>query len=345
MPFVKNAWYAAASSEEVDRTLFHRTLLGQDVLLFRRQDGTAVALDNLCPHRFAPLDRGSLVNDTVECGYHGLVFGTDGVCVHNPHGKIPPAAKVRSYPIIERHRLLWIWMGHRAADPDLIADCSFVEITEKSASALGYMYVNANYQLILDNNMDLSHTDFLHKNSFGGNAENEAEVKVVSEGTSVHISRFFSNGAPSATNIGDTNYRGPVDRWQDTWWHPPAILHLDTGSTPVGRPREEGIAHEPWLILTPETETTTHCFYGNARRVDLEDRELDEVRRNHMRAVVEREDNPMIEAQQRFLGERSLLSLKPVILACDAGAIRVRREIEKMIAADQELEPVVLSPG
>lgn len=335
MPFVRNAWYAAAAASELgERELFHRTILGKEILLYRKEGGEPVALDNRCPHRFAPLHRGKLSGDTLECGYHGLAFDSGGACIHNPHGHIPPTAKVNAYTVIERHRLLWVWMGDRPADSGLIADCSFVEITEQSASSLGYMYVDANYQLILDNNMDLSHTDFLHRNSFGGNAGKQPTVKVVAQGRSIVISRFFPNGNPSNSNLRATEYRGPVDRWQDTTWHPPSILHLNTGSTPVGRSRDEGVGNEPWLILTPETETTTHCFYGNARRYDLHNRELDEIRREQMRAVVEGEDNPMIEAQQAFIGERDLLSMGAVILACDAGAVRVRREIQKMIAAE-----------
>jgi vanillate O-demethylase monooxygenase subunit len=66
---------------------------------------------------------------SVECPYHGLRFGTDGACVLNPHGsgRIPATLAVRSYPVVERHTMLWIWMGTDDADPDLIPDFSYLD--------------------------------------------------------------------------------------------------------------------------------------------------------------------------------------------------------------------------
>jgi vanillate O-demethylase monooxygenase subunit len=340
MPFIRNAWYAAAMSDEVDRTFIHRLLLGRDVVLFRKEQGAPVALENMCPHRFAPLDRGRLIGDEVECGYHGLVFDCEGTCVRNPHGQISASARVRSYPVVERHRFVWIWMGERNADPDLVPDCGFVDMTEQSVSSQGYMYVLANYQLIIDNNLDLSHTDYLHRGSFGGNAGNTPQLEVMASGKGIQVTRRFPNGKPSAANIAATDYRGPVDRWQEARWDPPGILYLNTGSTPTGRPRSEGVSQEPWLILTPETETTTHCFYGKARRFKLEDRELDKALHEQMRIVVENEDNSMIEAQQRYIAERDLMALSPILLSCDNAAVRARREIQRLLAGEQQAPTV-----
>ena len=79
-PFVRNEWYVAALSEEIDRTLRDRRLLGLGVLLYRKSDGAPAALQNRCPHRSFPLSRGTLDGDEVTCGYHGLTFGPDGAC-------------------------------------------------------------------------------------------------------------------------------------------------------------------------------------------------------------------------------------------------------------------------
>lgn len=88
MNFVRNIWYVAAWSNEVPGgTLFHRTYLGEPILIYRKTDGTAVAMGDRCPHRFAPLHMGKLVGDAVECPYHGLVFDCSGACVANPHGR------------------------------------------------------------------------------------------------------------------------------------------------------------------------------------------------------------------------------------------------------------------
>ena len=92
--FLHNAWYAAAWSDEVKQALFERTLIGKSVLFYRAPDGQALAFDNACPHRSAPLSMGRLHGDVVECAYHDLRFDRSGMCIHNPHGnqKIPVRA-------------------------------------------------------------------------------------------------------------------------------------------------------------------------------------------------------------------------------------------------------------
>ena len=126
-PFLKNAWYAAAWSYEVKKELFERTIIGESILFYRKENNQAVAINNTCPHRYSPLHMGVLMGDVVECAYHGLRYDSSGRCVHNPHGdgKIPEKMCTRAYPLEETHNMLWIWMGDPAlADPATIPDFS-----------------------------------------------------------------------------------------------------------------------------------------------------------------------------------------------------------------------------
>src|SRR5271167_4773848 len=128
--YLKNTWYVAAWAAEVGDTLLARQFLDEPIVMFRDQAGRAVALHDRCPHRFAPLRLGALVGDRVRCGYHGLEFNSLGECVHNPHGNgaVARAAKVRAFPLAERHSLVWIWMGEPAqADTALIPNFSFLD--------------------------------------------------------------------------------------------------------------------------------------------------------------------------------------------------------------------------
>ena len=54
MPFLKNAWYVAAWSEEIEQAPNAQTIIGQHVVLFRDTGGHVIALGDTCPHRFAP---------------------------------------------------------------------------------------------------------------------------------------------------------------------------------------------------------------------------------------------------------------------------------------------------
>ena len=95
--FLRNAWYVAMWAENLaPEQLVPRTILGEPLVFFRAPDGTASAIEDRCPHRFAPLSRGRwLPSGRIQCGYHGLEIDGSGACVYNPHGNhhIPPAAR------------------------------------------------------------------------------------------------------------------------------------------------------------------------------------------------------------------------------------------------------------
>ena len=114
--FLRNCWYVAAWAHElIDGKLLARTILEQPLVLYKGDSGRAVALDDRCCHRGARLSNGRLEGDCVRCMYHGLKFDGSGACVQIPgQDVIPRGMGVRSYPIVERDSLVWIWMG--AAD-------------------------------------------------------------------------------------------------------------------------------------------------------------------------------------------------------------------------------------
>jgi vanillate O-demethylase monooxygenase subunit len=96
-------WYVAASTSEIGRTPLGRTIAGKPIVLFRRQDGTVVALADRCPHYDLPLSSGQIVGDAIECGFHGLRFDGTGACTHMPAQKEPPRRfRVPSFQVAEK---------------------------------------------------------------------------------------------------------------------------------------------------------------------------------------------------------------------------------------------------
>src|SRR5436853_3449618 len=130
--FPLNAWYAAAWSHEIKRELTARTICNKDIVLYRRTDGQAAALEDACWHRLVPLSLGRLKGDDVQCGYHGIEFNSEGRCTFMPAQKtINPSACVRAFPVIERHRMVWVWPGDPAlADPAKMPDFHWNDGTE-----------------------------------------------------------------------------------------------------------------------------------------------------------------------------------------------------------------------
>lgn len=335
--FLRNAWYVAAWAEDVTRALLPRTLLDEPVLLFRKQDGTVAALADTCPHRFAPLHLGKLVGDTVECGYHGLRFDTAGHCVANPHGNhaIPAAARVAAYPVIERHSLLWIWMGEvERADAGLVPDLGYLA-DPGCRTVGGSMKMAAHYEILVDNLMDPSHAQFLHSKYLDN--DGEVALKTTQEGERVYAKqwlpdrkapKFYAGYLP-----GDPD---KVDMWIEFIWQAPSLMRNAHGVTPVGRPRLEGAENIGTHILTPETEFSTHYFYGNSRNFKLDDPKIDERIRQWFYDGFVLEDKVMAEAiQQRMRGSTDLLAMNPVLLPIDAAPVRARRQLAQLIATEE----------
>src|SRR5438094_626299 len=110
--FPRNQWYVAARSAEVDDQLFARRLLGEPVVLYRASAGHPIALADRCPHRQFPFSKSRRVGDTIECGYHGLQFDSNGRCLQIPQqDEVPSYLHAQAYPVRERWGFIWIWMG------------------------------------------------------------------------------------------------------------------------------------------------------------------------------------------------------------------------------------------
>lgn len=317
--FLRKTWYVAGWASEVQTSLFERRLLDESVLIYRLESGQAVAMGNRCPHRFAPLHLGRRVGDAVQCGYHGLVFGSDGRCTANPQvsGHVPQGTRVKSYPLIERHGLLWIWMDEPSkSTPETIPDIDFV-MQADAPSVDGYLHVRADYRLVVDNLMDLSHASFLHENTLGrltpGLANGALEVRR-------HGEHIYADIMMKDIELPGT--AGRVDQWLDMKWSAPGVLVLDIGHVPAGAPRPvhgRRVIH----IVTPETERTAHYYFRNAA-----------TSASFQRDPFSEEDEPMLAACQAMMGDADFWSLRPAILPSDAGAVHVRRHLANMIRTE-----------
>lgn len=342
MDYLVNAWYVAGFADELEQGKpLARTLLGQPVVFFRNESGGVTALADRCAHRFAPLSAGkvSAHGRAIECPYHGLQFGADGKCTHNPHtdGAIAKSAAVTAYCAVERDRLVWWWAGDAAAaDHSLIPDFSDITQAPDDATIRGYMPTACRYDLLVDNILDLTHADYLHAGSLGSGAITRCKptVEAVSN-RSIRV-QWVSSGdkAPAAFDAFLGGLGRPTDQWTEVVWTAPSCMHLRVGATLLGQPRDQGVDTSNLHLATPESETTCHYWFWSTR-----DFAISPQANAHIRSMVEfaftQQDKPMLEAQQRRIGSADFWSLKPVLLQGDAGAVRVRRALDKLIAAER----------
>ncbi len=337
MAFLKNTWYLAAwSGELAGQVPLARTVAGEPLVLFRDAQGSVTALLDRCPHRFAPLSRGVVRADGIQCGYHGLVFGTSGQCIANPHGAVLSALKVPAFPVVERHAAVWVWLGApQLKDETAIADLSFIDATPEPARVTGYLHVQACYQLMTDNIMDLTHADYLHPDTLGGGINTRAKARV-EEGTDGVTVRWEAKAerVPPLMSVRLERPDTLCDFLNEVRWSAPGVMRQRVLFGPSGRLAEAG--HDSWNahVMIPETEGATHYFFCHTSDHVTANPTVAPMARAALMQAFQGEDAPMIEAQQRQLRGRSFEAMRPMLLPTDAAAVAVRRRMQRLLEAE-----------
>ena len=121
----------------------------------------------------------------VQCGYHGLVYDGSGACVDIPgQDAVPPNARVRSFPIVEKQQCIWIWMGDaERMDESRILDYPFHDQPDKWPHKKEMFQIKANYMMLMDNLMDLTHLAYVHRETIGGSPDAHAAAELEVERT------------------------------------------------------------------------------------------------------------------------------------------------------------------
>ena len=343
--FLRNYWYVAAESAELKRKLVKRTLLGEMVVMYRTKGGKPVVLEDRCAHRRLPLSMGRLDGDCVECAYHGLVYEPSGACVKIPgQDRIKPGTGVRSYPLAERHGWVWIWMGEpERADESQIPD--FKELVSPDWKKIGgYLHVQGNYLLIADNLLDLSHLAYVHGETSGNPAVAEnAEVSTRRRGDRVIVERRMFDIPSAPMFVKFTGYKKNYNRWQYIEFMPPAHFRINNGIVATDMPIPKGDLGDKrgdlgWIVyhgITPETETTTHQFWGLVHQFDL-GRHLKPFHTQAYRVM--QEDYDVYTEQQRAVDRDPDAPVDDVNAAveikADTGLLQARRIVKRLLKAE-----------
>ncbi|MEZ5786916.1 MAG: aromatic ring-hydroxylating dioxygenase subunit alpha [Xanthobacteraceae bacterium] len=335
--FPLNAWYAVGWDVEFTRTLVPRTLCNQKIVLYRRTDGAVAALADACWHRLVPLSRGRLQGDDVVCGYHGLVFNPQGRCTFMPSQEtINPAACVRAYPVVERHRFVWVWPGDPAlADPAKVPDLHWNKDSAWAGDG-GTILVKCDYRLVIDNLMDLTHETFVHGGSIGNGAVAEAPFETTHGDRTATVTRWMRDIEPPPFWRAQLGKPGTVDRWQIIRFEAPATIAIDVGVAPTGTgapegDRSQGVNGYVLNTITPETDTTCRYLWAFARNYRLDEQALTTQLREGV-ATIFHEDETILEAQQKAIEDnpgRIFYNLN-----IDSGSMWARRLIDRMIESE-----------
>ncbi len=332
--FLRNDWYVAALSGELGDRPLQRWILGEPLVLFRTASGRAVILEDRCPHRGAPLSAGEIAGETLACGYHGFTFDSSGKCVHIPGmASVPPQACVRSYTALERWGWVFVWMGDAAsADQTLLPDYHWMSDPGWTGRN-EYLSVKANYCLVRDNLLDLTHARFVHKKTLGTAVVTDHPIRTEVTGRRVRVTRDMPGIEPSPFFKRMGGFAGRVDHRQQVDFTPPCHVVINTRvRSAEGSGENRSTEFYVLNALTPENENSTHYFWGLVRNFATGDPSVTDVQQQLNRDTF-LEDLAILEQQQ------VLLDCKPegwraVAIPNDGGCIQAERMLNKLLVAE-----------
>jgi vanillate O-demethylase monooxygenase subunit len=337
--FVKNAWYVAALARDVDRKPVQSRLLGDAVVLFRKQTGEPVALRDRCPHRHAPLSLGTLIGDDIQCRYHGFQFDCGGACTAIPGEKtIPAAISVDTFPVVERHGFVWVWMGvAAAADAAKVPQWPWGE----RADFMSYhadLLVHAPVQMLIDNLMDLTHVHFVHKILGANNLVHESEpMQTWEKDDEVFFRRDLKRP--------DTTATGAYTEIGGRYFAPSVVVTSGVPKRVGSEDIQPGPVSQVLHCLTPVDERTTRYFAVKSWNAFTQPHQAAAV--HHQIDVTLAEDKEIIEAQ--FASKQAAPEQqREKLIRADRAAVMARRVYERVLereqrAREQQAQPLTSS--
>ncbi len=167
---IQNQWYAVLSSKQVKKNrMIGVTRLSEKLVFWRDDVGEVHCIYDKCCHRGASLCTGKLVDNHVECPFHGFLYDGSGKVTRIPangkNAKIAGNYRVNAYQARDAYGLIWVWYGDYNAD---LPEIPFFEELKT-----GYSYGefsenwNVHYTRAIENQLDVVHLPFVHKTTIG----------------------------------------------------------------------------------------------------------------------------------------------------------------------------------
>lgn len=215
----QNCWYPVLFVQDWQKNPYSFSLYGQPLLIFRDQQGKWGCLLDCCPHRLAKLSTGQMIAGRLECLYHGWQFETDGKCSHIPqlpvNTPIPRNAKVKSYRVMERQGVLWVWLGEEETAKE--SDIPIIKDLEDPNCVHTDYVIDFPYEqgYLLENLLDPAHVNISHDRSeFGAKRENAQPL-------AFQILEISARGIRSQWR----NSRNPQESWKYLDFIAPNLVH------------------------------------------------------------------------------------------------------------------------
>ncbi len=313
-------------------------ITAQHVVLFRASTGVLCALEDRCPHRLLPLSKGKRIGDTIQCGYHGMTFDGAGTCVRVPgQENTPDRANVRTYPVAEKHGIVWIWMGDpKLADESEIFDLPQFTDPDWHVHHGGQLHIRAHYLNVAENLVDPAHVSFVHPTTLGNAASEDVPVHVSTDKDVISAWRWIRGAPPVGFFKEFGGFKGDVDRWHYYDLHLPSTAVIDFGSIDSAEncPEEErdrGVRVFALHFVTPVNAEYTIDHWMHLRNAAKGEAEASAKIDGLLEAAFS-EDKAILEAIH--VSEQRPQTRRPVRIAIDKGPMVYRKRIREMIEAE-----------
>ncbi|MEQ8155949.1 MAG: aromatic ring-hydroxylating dioxygenase subunit alpha [Clostridiaceae bacterium] len=167
---IKNQWYAVLDDKELRKNkAVGVTRLSQKLVFWRDDQGKVNCIYDKCCHRGASLSAGKVVDNHIQCPFHGFQYDSSGKVILIPangkHKPVPENYKVNSYIVREAYGFIWLWYGEQK---DNVPEIPFFKELREGFSYGGFSENwGVHYTRAIENQLDVVHLPFVHKTTIG----------------------------------------------------------------------------------------------------------------------------------------------------------------------------------
>ncbi len=163
---LRRYWQPAALVDELagNRPVKAVRLLGENLVMFKDEQGRYGLIERACPHRGTDLAFGRLEDGGLRCAFHGWLFDVSGRCLETPAepegSRMCDNIRQKAYPVVERSGILFAYLGPGTPPAMPHLDC-FVAPSSHTFAFKGL--IECNWLQSLEVGVDPAHTSFLHR--------------------------------------------------------------------------------------------------------------------------------------------------------------------------------------
>ena len=317
--YLRHFWHPVCTLKELETSNpqgvgpIGRTLLRENIVI-AKINGKIVAMYDRCAHRFSRLSAGKIVNDRLQCPYHGWQYGADGKCVHIPacpRDPIPKNARITAYECEVKYELVWVRLDS-SWGVTTIPYCGGWDNPEYKRVIVADPYDWASSaERRWENFTDFSHFAYVHPGTLYDPAYAEPSIVPIDR-VSGEMRFYLEPGKdmldklPADSPLGSWTYRAAM----------PFSINLDIRLYSNNNP------FLLWTTSSPVSPDTCRNFMIIAHT----DPDLPDERPLDFQKIVLAEDQPVIETQPGGL------SLEEVALPTDKVSNQYRKWLRELAA-------------